>query len=49
MSQGGWRGVGVDVKGLEGQSQWLRVDLVGNGEPQMVLEHGSIPLLTDLF
>lgn len=45
----GWRGTGVDMKGLEDQSLWLRLDLVGNGEPQMVLEQERCPLCIGLF
>ena len=37
------------VQDLEGQSEWLRVDLVSNGEPWTVFERGRSPLLVGLF
>lgn len=34
----------MDGKGLESQSKWLSVDLVGNGEPWVVPEREKSPL-----
>lgn len=33
----------MDMKGLKSQSRWLRVDLMGNGEPWVVFEQERSP------
>lgn len=37
------------MRGLEGQSEWLRVGLMGIREPWMVLEQERSSLLIGLF